>query len=176
MRIAQPVRPDLLAGTVDRRERVVVRDAVATVLAEGARGRVLAEIRDDAEDLADERVEPLRVQAAAVTLLAGARVACAEVHDAPIRIAGARDRIERHFAKRVDWQRMLHPQQLAGGPLERVVRRIAILPLDQHDLAFDVSVHGRRWDRWRRGITLRSRPATTPLFAAAGASTAGSSV
>ena len=87
MRIAQAVRPDLLARALDRRERVVVGDPVAAVLADRARRRVLAQVGDDAEDLADERVEPLRVQAAAVALLAGLRVAGPEVHDAPVRIA-----------------------------------------------------------------------------------------
>ena len=56
-------------------ERVVVGDAVAAVLADDAGVRVLAQVGNDAEDLADQRVESLRVQAAAVALLAGLRVA-----------------------------------------------------------------------------------------------------
>ena len=88
MRIAEAVRPDLLARAVDRRERIVVGDAVAPVLADRARLRVLAQVGDDAQDFADEGVEPLRIQPAAVALLAGARIAGPEIHDPPIRIAG----------------------------------------------------------------------------------------
>ena len=51
-------------------ERIVVGDAVAPVLADGAGLRVLAQVRNDAKDLADESVEALRVEAAAVALLA----------------------------------------------------------------------------------------------------------
>ena len=72
MRIAQAIRPDLLARASSVDERIVVRDAVAAVLADGARRRVLAQVGDDAKDLADESVESLRIQAAAVALLARA--------------------------------------------------------------------------------------------------------
>src|SRR5207237_4821519 len=91
MRIAETVGPDLLARAVDCGERIVVRDTVAPVLADGARGRVLAQVGNDAEDLADEGVESLRVQAAAVALLAGLRVAGSEIHDPPSGVAGSRD-------------------------------------------------------------------------------------
>ena len=85
MRIAQPVGPDFLARAIDGDERVVVGDAVAAVLADGAGVRALAEIGNDAENLADQRVEPLRVQPAAVALLTGLRVARPEIHHAPVR-------------------------------------------------------------------------------------------
>src|SRR4029453_4270694 len=97
MRIAAAVRPDLLARAGHRGKRIVVGDPVAPVLADRARLRVLTEVGDDAQDLADGRIEPLRVQAAGVALLARARIAGAEVHDAPVRIAGTRGRIEGHL-------------------------------------------------------------------------------
>ena len=103
MRISQPVRPDLLTRAVERCEWIVVRNPVAPVLADSARLRVLAQVGDDTEDLADQGVEPLRVEAAAVALFARARVASAEVHDAPIGIALAGGGIERHLAERVLW-------------------------------------------------------------------------
>src|SRR2546423_5920347 len=153
MRIAQAVRPDLLAGAVHRREGVVVRDAVAAVLAYGARGGVLAQIGDDAENLPHEGVESLRVPAATVALLAGAGVTGAEVHDAPVGIAGTRGRVECHLAERMNRRGLLQPQQLARGSLEGAVRWIAILPFDEHRLARDLSVHGRRGDRRRCRVT-----------------------
>ena len=47
---------------------------------------------------------------------------------------------------------MLQAQQLARGALERAVRRIAVLPLDQHDFAVDPSIDGGRRDCRRRGV------------------------
>ena len=140
MRIAQAVGPDLLARALEGRERIVVGDPIPPVLADRARRRVLAQVRDDAQDLADERVEPLRVQPAAVALLAGAGVAGAEVHDPPVGIAAPRDRIERHLAERMDGRRLLQAQQLSRRALERRVRRIPVLPFDQHDFAIDPSI------------------------------------
>ena len=99
MRIAQAVRPDLGSRALDRYERIVFRDPVAPVLTDGGRRGVLAQVGDDAEDLADERVEPLRIQPARVALFAGAGVAGAEVHHPPIGIAGPGDRIEHHLAR-----------------------------------------------------------------------------
>ena len=72
MRIAQAGGPDLLAGAVDAGERIVVRDAVAAVLAHRAGRGVVAQVGNDAQDLADDGVEPLRVEAADVLLLAAA--------------------------------------------------------------------------------------------------------
>ena len=111
----------LRAPSIDD-ERVVVRDAIAAVLADRARGRVLAQVGNDAQDLADERVEPLRIQPADVALLARAGVADADVHDAPVGIAAASGRIERHLAERMNRRWQLQPQQLARGAFERRVR------------------------------------------------------
>ena len=49
-------------------------------------------------------------------------------------------------------QRVLHAQQLARRALEGRVRDVAILPLDQHDLALDLPVDRRRRDRRRRRV------------------------
>ena len=117
---------------------------IAAVLADGAGVRVLAQVGDDAEDLADEGVEPLRVQPAAVALLAGLRIAGSQIHHPPIRIAGARDRVEGHLAQRMRRQRILHAQDLPGRAFECGIRDVAILPFDEHDLAIDLAVDRRR--------------------------------
>ena len=152
VRVAQPVGPDLLARALEGRERIVVGDPVAAVLADRAGRRVLAQVGHDAPDLSDERVEPLRVDAAAVLLVARAGIAGADVHDPPVGIAAPRDRVEGHLAQRVLRQRMLQPQQLARRALERRVGRIAIRPFDQHDLPLDLPVNGRRRNRRRGGV------------------------
>ena len=87
MWIAQARRPNFLARTIHVDERVVVRYAVAPVLADRARGRVPAQVRNDAQDLPADCVEPLRIEPADVALFARARVAEADIHDAPVRIA-----------------------------------------------------------------------------------------
>jgi hypothetical protein len=56
VRVPQAVRPDLLPRPVDRRERIVVRDTVAPVLANGAGLRMLTQVGDDPEDLANEGI------------------------------------------------------------------------------------------------------------------------
>ena len=71
VRIAQSVGPDFLSRTGDVRERIVVGHAIAAVLADSARRDVFTQVGDDTQDLADERVEPLRIQPAAVALFAG---------------------------------------------------------------------------------------------------------
>ena len=152
MRIAQAVGPDLLARAGERGEGIVVGDPVAAVLADRAGRRMLAQVGDDAQDLADERVEPLRVDPAAVALIARTRVPRAQVHHPPVGIAFPSDRIEGHLAQRMLRQRLLQPHQLARRALESRVGRIAIRPLDQHDLTLDPAVHRRRGDRCRRRV------------------------
>ena len=61
VRIPEAVRPDFLSRAARGHERVVVRNPVAAVLADRARRDVLVQVGNDAEDLAFERVEPLRV-------------------------------------------------------------------------------------------------------------------
>ena len=61
MGIAEAVRPDLLPRARRRDERIVVGNPIAAVLADRARRRVLVQIGNDAENLAFEVVEPLRV-------------------------------------------------------------------------------------------------------------------
>ncbi len=76
-----------------------------------------------------------------------------QVHDPPVRIDRSRGWIERHLAQRMRSQRILHAQELPGGAFERGVRNVAILPLDQHDLAIDLPVDGRRRHGRRRRVS-----------------------
>src|SRR4029453_463457 len=91
VRIAEAQRPDFFSRALDRNERVVVGDAIAPVLADRAGGLVFAQVRDDAQDLSVQRVEPLRVHPADVFLFAGARVTGADVHHTPVGIAAPGD-------------------------------------------------------------------------------------
>src|SRR5207253_7745844 len=79
MRIAQAERPDLLARAGGRHERVVVRNAVAAVLAENARRLMVRRVRNDPQDFSDERVEALRVHADAALGFARSAVAASDV-------------------------------------------------------------------------------------------------
>ena len=142
MRVADAVGPDLRAGASDAHERIVSRHAVAAVVADGAGVRVLAEIRNDAEDLADERIQPLRVETVAATRITGAAIAAGNVQHAPVGVAGARGRIERDVAERMDPAVEGNAKQLAGAALEGRVRGIRVRPFDQH--AFVVDRSGRR--------------------------------
>ncbi len=168
MRIAQAVGPDLLARAGECREGIVVGDPVAAVLADRAGRRMLAQVGHDAQDLADERVEPLRIDPAAVALIARARVPRAQVHHPPVGIAVPSDRIEGHLAQRMLRQRLLQPHQLTRRALEGRVGRIAIPPLDQHDLSIDPA---RPPSAWESPASSCSRPdrglATTPASAPA---------
>src|SRR5262245_32471300 len=103
MWISQAHRPDLLASAFDGHERVVLRDSISSVLAHRAGRRVLAQIGNDAQDFPVQAVEALGGQTADVFLFASARVAGADVHHPPIRIAAAGSRIESHFTERMNW-------------------------------------------------------------------------
>jgi hypothetical protein len=157
VRIAQAVGPDLLARPLEPRKRIVVGDSIPPVLADGARRRVLAEVGHDAQDLADQRIEPLGVHPADVLLLARARVARPQVHDPPVGIAASCHRIEGHLAERVDGLRLLQAQQFPRRTFERRVRGIPVLPLDEHDLSLDPA-HGGRRDGGRRRVTCQVQP------------------
>ena len=63
MRIAQAVRPDLFPGAGFRRERVILRDAVTSILADRTAVDMLFEVRDNAKDFTHQHVEPLRIAA-----------------------------------------------------------------------------------------------------------------
>src|SRR5262245_35686001 len=102
MGIAQAYGPDLLTRSVDRHERVVFRDAISSVLADRARRRVLAKIWNDAQDFSVQAIEPLRGETADVFLFTAARVAGADVHHTPVRIAAAGGRVEGHFTEGVN--------------------------------------------------------------------------
>ena len=108
---------------------------------------MVREIRDDAQDLPEEGVQPLRVEALAAARITGTAVAAGDVQHAPVGIAGPGSRIERNVAERVDPAVQWNAQQLAGAALERRVRDVRVRPFDEH--AFVVG-RSRRRDR-RRG-------------------------
>ena len=124
VRVAETVGPDFGTRALGLHERVVVGDAIAAILAYRARRRLFVQIGNDADDLADEVVEPLRVVAYRDDArLAGRAVAHFAVQHPPVGIAGARERIERDLAHGVAARVEPHAQQLAGRAFERGVRR-----------------------------------------------------
>ena len=137
--IAKAVRPDLLPRARRCDERVVIRNAVPAVLAHDARRFVRLEIRDDAEDLSDQRVETLRIGPDGLPRFARAAVTAADVHHAPLGIARPCRRIENEIAHRMDARVELDAHQLAGGALERRVADVGVGPFDQHAVAQDVA-------------------------------------
>ncbi len=137
VRIAQTVGPDLFLYAGLRRERVVVRNAVTPVVAQRAGRHVFRRIRNDAEDLADQRVESLRVRTRDRPQLARAAVTEADVHHAPFGIAAPSGRMKDHLTHRMDAVVQLHAQHFARGALERDVSKVRVGPLDQHRLESD---------------------------------------
>ena len=148
MRIAQAERPDLLARAGGRHERVVVRNAVAAVVAENARRLMVRRVRNDPQDFADERVEALRVHAGAALGFARSAVAASDVEHAPLAVAAARRRVEAQVGQRVDPRVERHAHQLARRAFERRIRRTRVGPFDEHPFALDRS--RRRNGRRRR--------------------------
>ena len=113
---------------------------------------MLAQVGDDAQDLADEGVEPLRVQAAAVALLARAASPAPRYmtrqSGSPGRAAGL------NVISPSGWmrQRVLQAQQLRGRALERAVRRLRSVHSINTTSRSIRPVDGRRRDRRRRGV------------------------
>src|SRR5438552_16962537 len=126
MRVAQTERPDLGARASFRDEWVVVRNPVTAVLAHAARRRLLREIRNEPQNLADERVEPLRILSDAEARLAGAAVARADVHHAPLAVAGLSGRVEQEVAERMNARVVGDAHHLARGSFERRVFRVRV--------------------------------------------------
>ena len=100
------------------------------------------EIRDDAVDLPDHRIETLRVGPDGLPRFARAAVTAADVEHAPVRVAGPRRRVEDEIAQRMDARVELDAHQLAGGSLERRVADVGIGPFDQHAVAQDLAGRG----------------------------------
>src|SRR5689334_6503707 len=119
MRIAESERPDLLARALDGHERIVARNAVATVLAERAGLDVLSEVRDDSKNLSGHRVEALRIETNAGPLVARPSVAACEIEHTPIRISAPRDRIENEIADGMDPAVQPNAEQLSRGAFKR---------------------------------------------------------
>ena len=154
MRIAQAERPDFLARAARADERVVVRNPVASVVADRARRGLRGHVGNDSQDLADERVEALRVGSHREARLAGAAVAAADVKHAPVGIAWARRRIERQVPQRMDARVEGDAKQFARGAFERRVRAVRVGPFDQHALALG---RPRRRDRRCRRVTVHAQ-------------------
>src|SRR5690349_25160503 len=102
MRIAETHRPYFLPRTLRGDERIVVWNAVASVLAHHAGRRLFPEVGNDPQNLPAQVIEPLRREATNVFLLAGTRVPDPDVHDAPVRIAAMGGRVERHLTERMN--------------------------------------------------------------------------
>ena len=167
MRIAQAQGPDFLARALDGHERVVIGNPVAAILTEGAGRCVLAQHGDNPKNLPVERVEPLGVQSHGPLPLARPRVSHAEVHHAPVRIAGPGRRIERDFVERMKEPRHLHPQHFTRRPLERGVAALPVRPLDQDHVAraHRIGHQGRR-QRRRGRVARQIQPGKNPALRA----------
>src|SRR5262245_44573710 len=102
MGIPETVRPDFLAGSGHRHERIVVGNSVTAIFAYRARVGVFAKIRNDTKDFSFEGVEPLWIGAyRGIVRFTGGAVSAFEVKDAPVRIAGTSGRIENQVAERM---------------------------------------------------------------------------
>ena len=144
---------NLLAGSRRLRKRVVVRNTIAAVFAHRAGARVLVQIGNDAHDLADHGVEPLRVRPYLHdSRLAGGAIADVDIEHPPVGVAALRRRIEHHLAELMAARVEPHAENLARRAFERTVRRIRIGPLDQHALMHH---RPRRRDRCGRFVALR---------------------
>ena len=95
---------------------------------------MLAQIRDDPEDLADEIVQSLRVGPDAGGRFAGPTIAAFDVQDPPVGIARTGSGIEDHIAHRVSAGIELHPHQFPGSAFEGRIRNIRVGPLHQDSL------------------------------------------
>src|SRR5215831_5402318 len=100
VRIPQTIRPDLFSRPGYGDKRIVVGNAIAAVLADGAGILVFVQVRYDPQDFADEIVQPLRVRADTSGGFAGAAVPAFDIEHSPVGIAGASRRVEGEVAKR----------------------------------------------------------------------------
>src|SRR5262245_27604695 len=147
MGIAKPVRPDFFSRTRLRHERIVVGNAVAAVVADRARRDVLVRVWDNPQNLAEQRIEPLRIASEWGFRLARRAVALTDVHDSPVGVSPTGGWIEHDLARRVRSTGELHAQDLAGSAFECGIRNVRVGPLD--DDALD---HGLAWGtNHRRG-------------------------
>src|SRR4026208_1452772 len=101
MGIAKPVRPDFFSRTRLGHERVVVGNAVAAVVADRARRGVLVHVWDNPQNLAQQRIESLRIASERGFRLARRAVALTDVHAPPVRASRTRGWIENDLARRV---------------------------------------------------------------------------
>src|SRR6476619_2691227 len=101
MGIAKPVRPDFFSRTRPGYERVVVGNAVAAIVADRARRNVLVRVGDNPQNLAEQRIEPLRIASERGLRFARRAVALTDVHHAPVGISRTGGWIENHLARRM---------------------------------------------------------------------------
>src|SRR5262249_31334655 len=95
--------PDLRPSTGLRGERIVLRNAIAPVLADGARIFLVVEIRNDPQNLSEQRIEALRIRShCRVLRFSSAAVPAGDIEDSPVRAAGPRGGIENQIAHRMD--------------------------------------------------------------------------
>ena len=103
-------------------EWIVVRNPVAPVFADDAGGCMLVQIRNDAQDLADQVVEALRVRSHGNDArFAGRAIAAFQIQHAPVRVAGPGCGIEDQVAHRMAARVELYAKELAGGALKRTI-------------------------------------------------------
>ena len=81
-------------------------------------GLALGRIRNDPENLSDERIESLRVAPDAGSRFTRAAIAAADVKDPPVVVAAASGGIEAQRPERVNPCVQLHAHQFARGTLE----------------------------------------------------------
>ena len=110
------------------------------------------EVRNDAQNLSDHRIETLRVEAHRGLLLAGAAIAASDVENTPVGIATSGGGIEHNLSHRMDSSIELYTHDFARRAFERGIRSCGIGPLDQDRLALDVA---RCWDGSRRLVARR---------------------
>ena len=131
-RVADSVRPDLGARTGFGRERVIFRNAVLAVLAEVGGSDWRVEVGHDAEDLADEIVEALRIGPHhRIFEFAGTAVTTGDVEDAPIGAAGTCSGVEDEVAHGMDLAVHLDAHEFAGGAFKGGVRGVRVGPFEE---------------------------------------------
>src|SRR5437762_7717284 len=118
MGIAKPVRPDFFSRTWLGHERVVVGNAVAAVVADRARRAALVHVGDNPQNLAEQRIEPLRIASEGGFRLARRAVALTDVHDPPVGVSRTGGWIETDLRRRVGPTGRLHAHELPGSALD----------------------------------------------------------
>ena len=123
------------------------RDSIASVRAEVIVGPK-EDVRGDPQDLALERVEPLRDGVGCASGFSRCAVADGNVQVPVVRMTELRQRVEDRIAQRVNVAGKSHAEDFACGSLEGAVGDVRVDPLDEHSLAHHRAC-GRTDDRGR---------------------------